>query len=164
MELIYSKRKWAGCFEVKGISWVHLWGGFNPKGNFFSPLSLSFLNRVGCISCSLLPLCLSAVGEVHAFMSKEVVALCSLEPRSKMSQKHPKDFTCCSCQGKYVFWNGNSETIHRVPGMIKKKKTCPKQYIQAWTLNTHTYLGQSTNTINTDGVSLFLSGEGILFR
>lgn len=146
MELIYSKRKWAGCFEVKGISWVHLWGGFNPKGNFFSPLSLSFLNRVGCISCSLLPLCLSAVGEVHAFMSKEVVALCSLEPRSKMSQKHPKDFTCCSCQGKYVFWNGNSETIHRVPGMIKKKKNMsktvhpgvnPKHTYIHWTINKH---------------------------
>lgn len=107
---------------------------FNPKGNFFSKGSCG----------GLMPLCL--LEKSMLLWACEVAALCSLEPRSKMSQKHPKDFARCFCQGKYGLWNGNSETIHGVPGIIReKKRLCPSQYIQEWSLrgNTHPHLTQT---------------------
>ncbi len=154
---------WGKVHQLSAF-WVDF---FKPKGNFF----VSFFQSIVCVNCGLIPLCSSGVREVHASLSSEVAALCSLEPRSKMSQKHPKDFAYCSCQGKYGLWNGNSETIHRVPGVIRKKRPCPSQYIQEWCRreNTHPHLALSlslshthththTCTHTTNGITVYKVG------
>lgn len=111
----FSQWEMAGCFEVKCVS-CDCWG-FHPKEDF-----LSFFKEWMKINCSLIPLCLLGFIEGHtSSMSSEVAAGFSLEPHSKMSQKRSKDFACRACQGKYCLWNGNSETIYRVPGMIRNK-------------------------------------------